>query len=466
MAVLTTRRFPLSALSLLLLLSAAASVHSIGVNYGTLGDNLPPPAQVAQFLKTHTTIDRIKIFDVSPDILRAFAGTGILVAVTVPNGEIPGLTDLPTARSWVAANIQPFHPQTKINYILVGNEILHWGPQNLRDSLVAAMRSLHQALNLAGITDIKITTAHSLGILESSEPPSQARFRPGWAEGNLAPLLQFHRDTKSPFMVNPYPYFAFSPGNASFSLFGPNKGVFDKFTKRTYGDMFDLLMDAVYVSMMRLGYKDVEIAVGETGWASDGDSTEKWRCTVENAAAYNGGLVRKLNSGRGTPLMRRRTFETYIFGLFNENQKTGPLSEKNFGLFRSDFSPVYDVGVLRQGGAAAPVQPVPRPSLPPGNKKWCVPKDNATPSQLQANIDYVCSQDVDCRPIQAGGSCFNPDNVKAHASFIMNDFYQHKGRHDYDCNFSGSAMITSTNPIGVQVLANIHLESARVGKRH
>ncbi|KAL3628680.1 hypothetical protein CASFOL_027726 [Castilleja foliolosa] len=122
------------------LLAAAASVHSIGVNYGTLDDNLPPPAQVAQFLETHTTIDRIKISDVSPDILRAFADTGILIAVTVPNGEISGLTDLPTASSWVAANIQPFHPQTKINYILVGNEILHWGPQNLRESLVAAVR--------------------------------------------------------------------------------------------------------------------------------------------------------------------------------------------------------------------------------------------------------------------------------------------------------------------------------------
>ncbi|KAL3632551.1 hypothetical protein CASFOL_025535 [Castilleja foliolosa] len=32
------------ALSLFLPLSAAVTVNSIGVNYGTLGDNLPPPA--------------------------------------------------------------------------------------------------------------------------------------------------------------------------------------------------------------------------------------------------------------------------------------------------------------------------------------------------------------------------------------------------------------------------------------
>ncbi|KAK4480273.1 hypothetical protein RD792_013340 [Penstemon davidsonii] len=65
------------------------AVYSIGINYGTLGDNLPLPAQVAQFLKEKTIIDRIKIFDANPDVLRAFAGTGILVAVTVPQRRNP-----------------------------------------------------------------------------------------------------------------------------------------------------------------------------------------------------------------------------------------------------------------------------------------------------------------------------------------------------------------------------------------
>ncbi|KAI3470735.1 hypothetical protein Pfo_027398 [Paulownia fortunei] len=449
MAVSSTRHSPPCAAAALFLLAAITTVHSIGVNYGTLGDNLPPPTQVAQFLKDKTTIDRIKIFDVNPDILRAFANTGILVAVTVPNGEIPGLTDVGYARRWVSANIKSFYPQTKINYILVGNEILHWGPQNLVDNLVAAMRTLHQALLLSGINDIKVTTAHSLGILESSEPPSLAKFRPGWDKGVLAPVLQFHRETKSPFMVNPYPYFGYSPENANFSVFHYNKGVFDKFTKRTYGNMFDMLMDAVYVSMKKLRYGDVDIAVGETGWSALGESFEQPRCSVGNAAAYNGGLVRKYNSGRGTPLMPRKRLETYIFGLFNENQKTGPLSERNFGLFRPDFTPVYDAGVMR-AGAAAPLQPVPSPALPApaqdGKKKWCVPKAEATDAALQANIDYVCSQGVDCQPIQPGGPCFDPNTVRAHAAFTMNAFYQTEGRHDFNCDFSGSGVVTFTDP--------------------
>lgn len=119
--------------------------------------------------------------------------------------------------------------------------------------------------------------------------------------------------------------------------------------------MFDMLMDAVYVSMMKLGYKDVDIAVGETGWSSAGETFEQPRCSVENAAAYNGGLVKKIDAGRGTPLMPRKKFDVYIFGLFNENQKSGPLSERNFGLFRPDFTQVYEAGVLR-ADASVPVK--------------------------------------------------------------------------------------------------------------
>ncbi|XP_073017512.1 glucan endo-1,3-beta-glucosidase-like [Primulina eburnea] len=338
-----------AALFLIAVLHHLPAVRSIGVNYGTLGNNLPHPAQVAQFLKQKATIDRIKIFDPNPEILRAFANTGILVAITVPNLEIPSLTNVQYARRWVDNNIKPFHPQTKINYVLVGNEVLHAGLKNLTDNLVAAMKSLHEALLQSGIHDIKVTTPHAFSILESTEPPSIAKFRQGLDVGVVSPMLQFLREVKSPFMVNPYPYFAYNPGNADFVLFRPNKGFFDGNTKKTYENMFDLMMDAVYVSMNRLGYGDVDIVVGETGWSSVG---EQPRCSVENAAAYNGGLVKKFNSGIGTPLMPNRRFETYIFALFNENQKTGPLAEKNFGLFQPDFTPVYNAGIMHRGAVA------------------------------------------------------------------------------------------------------------------
>lgn len=414
----------------------------IGVNYGTLGDNLPPPAQVAEFLKTKTTIDRIKLFDANPDIVRAFANSGIAVTITVPNGEIPNLVQLPGAQQWVATHVTPFVPQTNIIRVLVGNEVLHWGPQNLIDNLVAAMRTLHQALQQAGHRNIQVSSPHSLAILGRSQPPSTGRFRPGWDVGVLAPMLQFLRETKSPFVVNPYPYFDVYAKNVNFCLFKRNRGRFDRWTKKMYYNMFESQMDAVYSAMKKLGYPDVDIVIGETGWPTVGEPFQTWVSTAD-AQTFNSRLVMAVNSGKGTPLMPGRKFETYIFGLFTENQKPGPVAERNFGLFRPDFTPVYDIGVLRNGQRP---QPRPRPALPGPAKGWCVPKPQATDSQLQANINYVCSQGVDCKPIQPGGACFNPNNVRAHATYAMNSFYQTKGRQPFQCDFSQTAVLTNQNP--------------------
>ncbi|KAJ9553404.1 hypothetical protein OSB04_017449, partial [Centaurea solstitialis] len=440
-------------LFLLLILHLLSAAHSIGVNYGTLGDNLPPPSQVARFLNSSTTIDRVKIFDVNPDIIKSFANTGILVTVTVPNGDIPSLTNPRNALRWVSTHIKPFYPATKFHYICVGTEVLHWGPQNLVDNLVPAMRVLHAALVKSGINDVKISSPHSLGILQESNPPSNASFRPGWDVGNLAPMLQFLKKTNSGFMVNPYTYFGYSPANADYCLFKPNAGLLDKATGKRYTNQFDQLMDAVYVSMKKLGYPDVEIIVAETGWPSGGDP-QNTHANPANAAAYNGGLIKRVSSGVGTPLMPGRKFETYIFSLFNENQKGPSLDEKNFGLFRPDFTQVYNIGIFRgsqqtpRGSSPkpAPVAPKPAPVAPVQGKKWCVPKPDATNAALQSNIDYVCSSGADCSPIQAGGACFEPNNVRAHAAFVMNSFYQTNGRNDFNCDFAHTGAITNIDP--------------------
>ncbi|KAL8137463.1 hypothetical protein V2J09_003464 [Rumex salicifolius] len=421
------------------LLHLLTTALAIGVNYGTLGDNLPPPAQVAEFLRTKTNIDRVKLFDANPDILRAFANSGIAVTVTTPNGVIPSLAQLAGAQQWVAANVAPFYPATNIIRILVGNEVLHWGPQNLIDNLVAAMKTLRLALDNAGFHNIQVSTAHSLGILLRSWPPSTGRFRPGWDTGVLQPILQFHRETKSPFMVNPYPYFGSNSKNTRFCTFQNTRSLVDRYTKKVYTNMFDALMDAVLMGMRHLGHDDVDIVVGETGWPTVADGWP-W-VTPQTAQAYNGGLVKHIDSGVGTPLMPKRKFEVYIFALFTENLKPGPIAEKNFGLFRPDFTPVYDAGLLRDNKP----QPQPRPS-PATGKQWCVAKQGVTVAQLQNNINYVCSQGIDCGPIQSGGSCFDSNNQVTHANYVMNAYYQAKGHQPFNCDFSGTGVVATNDP--------------------
>ncbi|KAK9283210.1 hypothetical protein L1049_011446 [Liquidambar formosana] len=262
-----------------LLLQLITNTYAIGVNYGTLANNLPPPAQVAAFLKSQTTINKIKIFDTNADILRAFANTNISVIITAVNGDIPSLTKLPSAQSWVSTHIIPFHPQTIISHVAVGNEIMATADKFLIAQLVPAMKTLNTALKLAGLTHIKVSTPHSLGILSTSEPPSSGRFRRGY------------------------------------------------------------------------------------------------------------------------------------------DRYAGPTPT-----------------------------PTPTPPSSGSGKKWCVPKSDASDEALQKNIDYVCSLGVDCKPIQAGGACFDPNTIRSHAAYVMNVFYQTSGRHDFDCDFANTGVLTSSDP--------------------
>lgn len=427
------------------LLHQSSGGYGIGVNYGTVADNLPTPSQVAAFLKDRTTIDRIKLFDANPDILRAFANTGIAVTISVANGDIPSVAKLAGARDWVANHVLPFHSQTLITRIAVGNEIMATADKNLIGHLVPAMRSVHSALQLAGIKGIEVTTPHSLGILSSSAAPSSGRFRRRYDQVIFSPMLEFHRQTNSSFMVNPYPFFGFTAKTLNYAIFKPNDGVYDNATGMKYTNMFDAQMDAVYSAMKRLGYGDVQISVGETGWPSAGDPNQLG-VSMENAISYNGNLVSHVSSGKGTPLMSNRTFETFIFALFNENLKPST-SERNYGLFRPDLTPVYDVGILRggQAGGATPAMPTPTPS-PVSRTMWCVPKVDVSDQALQANIDFVCSSGVDCKPIQDGGPCFNPNTLRSHAAYAMNTYYQTNGRHDFNCDFAQTGVLTTTDP--------------------
>ncbi|KAF7822295.1 glucan endo-1,3-beta-glucosidase [Senna tora] len=432
---------PTSTSLIFLFLHLVSAVYSIGVNYGTLGNNLPSPAAVANFLKTRTAINGVKLFDVNPEYIQAFANTGISVAVTAPNSDIVPLAEANFARQWVVDKIKPFYPATKINFILVGSEVLHWGDQKMFKKLVPAMRSLHSALQAEGINDIKVTTAHSLIIMMAKSLPSAGQFRPGFAKHVLGPMLKFLRETKAPFMVNPYPYFDLDPARLDFALFRPNLGLYDRATRLTYTNQFDALIDTVHFAMKALGFADVDIAIGETGWPTNCDNPVL--CSVANAVSYNGGLVKHVESGKGTPMLPNRRFETYIFALFNENQKPGPTAERNWGLFQPDLTPIYDSGIFRNG------QQVPvAPSVPVGGggEQWCVPKAEATIQALQSNIDYVCSQGVDCRPIQPGGACFVPNDPKALATYAMSAYYKAKGPIPINCDFSGSGILTTINP--------------------
>ncbi|CAL9236202.1 unnamed protein product, partial [Arabidopsis halleri] len=434
----TTRFFTLPFLLIVagVIFQLSAVTSAIGINYGTLG-NLQPPQQVVDFIKTNTTFDSVKIYDANPDILRSFAGSEINVTIMVPNGNIPAMVNVANARQWVAANVLPFHQQIKFKYLCVGNEILSSNDNNLISNLVPAMQSLNEALKASNLTYIKVTTPHAFTISFNHNTPSESRFSDDQKDF-FTKILEFHRQAKSPFMINAYTFFTMDPNTVSYAIFGPSKAITDTNTQHTYNNMFDAVMDATYSAMNALGYGDVDIAVGETGWPTACDAP--W-CSPQNAENYNLNIIKRAQV-IGTPLMPNRHIDIFIFALFNEDGKPGPTRERNWGLFKPDFSAMYDVGVLK--GGISPLPPINNPPI--NNGKWCVPKQEATYMQLQANIDWVCSHGIDCKPISLGGICFDNNNMTTRSSFIMNAYYQSKGCSDDACNFSGSGMVTTTNP--------------------
>ncbi|XP_020262264.1 glucan endo-1,3-beta-glucosidase [Asparagus officinalis] len=420
---------------------------NVGVNYGRVANNLPPPSQVAKFILESTVIDHVKLYDADPSTIQAFAHTGVSIDVAVSNELIQSLKSLTFARHWVRARILPYAHTTNITRILVGNEVISTAKRSLIGSLLPAMQNLHTALAAVSLDHrIKVSTPHSLSILSSSSPPSAGRFRSGYDNSVIKPLISFLRATNSDFMVNTYPFFGFSPETLDYALFRPNNGVIDHNTNLLYTNMLDAQLDAVFSAIKLLGFDDVTIVVAETGWPSVGDP---WQVGVdiENARDYNKNLVRHLASGMGTPLMPNRTFEAYIFALFNENLKPGPVSERNFGLFQPDMSPVYDIGILKnEARIPRSMSPPMNPTMNSGGKRWCLPKPNVDPKSLQENIDYACGQGINCSPIQSSGACFLPNTVKAHAAYAMNEFYQVYGRNFFDCDFGQTGIVTSVNP--------------------
>uniref|UniRef100_A0A0C9S907 glucan endo-1,3-beta-D-glucosidase n=1 Tax=Wollemia nobilis TaxID=56998 RepID=A0A0C9S907_9CONI len=322
---------------------------TIGINYGQLGNDLPPPKKVAQLLKG-LKIKKVKIYDYNPEILQAFANTGIEMWIAIPNGDVAAMTDTQQAMAWLKQNLSPYLPDTKIVGISVGNEIYTGDDAALMTNLVPAMQSLHVALVGMGLdSTVKISSAHSIGVLGNSFPPSAGSVKAELVN-YMKPHLEFLALTGAPFWLNAYPFFAYkdNPVNISldYVLFQPNQGMNDPNTNLHYDNMLHAQMDAVYTAVTAMGYGNLEVRVSETGWPSMGDSDEIG-ASIKNAARYNRNLLLRLAQNQGTPLRPTASLQAYIFALFNENQKPGPTSERNYGLYKPDGTMVYPVGLGR-----------------------------------------------------------------------------------------------------------------------
>ncbi|KAH7863002.1 hypothetical protein Vadar_012005 [Vaccinium darrowii] len=330
-----------------------ATVNAVGINYGQIANNLPPPEHVIPLVRS-IGATKLKLYDADPRVLKAFANTSVEFIVGLGNEFLPKMKDPNNALAWVKTNVQSYLPSTKITCITVGNEVFTFNDTALSQSLLPAMQSVYNALvGLNLDKNVTVTTPHSLAVLETSYPPSAGAFRRD-LKAFITPILDFHVKTGSNFLINAYPYFAYkgSPKQVpiDFVLFQPNAGVTDPVSNLKYDNMLFAQIDAVYSALASLGYKKVSVQISETGWPSKGDEDEAG-ANPENAKKYNGNLMKLIAQKKGTPLRPNSDLNVFVFALFNENMKPGPTSERNYGLFKPDGTLAYGLAGVSSVGS-------------------------------------------------------------------------------------------------------------------
>ncbi|GFP92646.1 glucan endo-1 3-beta-glucosidase 2 [Phtheirospermum japonicum] len=430
---------------LVLLVSAVSGDEDafIGVNIGTDLSDMPHPTQLVALLKAQQ-IRHVRLYNADRGTLLALAGTGIKVAVSVPNDQLLGIAQSnSTAANWVSQNIVAHYPATSITTICVGSEVLTSLP-NVGPVLLDALRYIQSALVASNLDrQIKVSTPLASSVILDSFPPSQAFFNRSW-NPVLVPMLKFLQSTGSFFMLNVYPYYDYIQSNgvipldyALFRPLAPNKEAVDANTLLHYTNVFDAMVDAAYFAMADLNVTNVPVLVTESGWPSKGDSNEP-DATTDNANTYNSNLIRNVLNKTGTPKHPGIAVSTYIYELYNEDTKSGPLSEKNWGLFDPNGNPVYILHLTDSGSVLA---------NDTTNQTYCMVKPGADAKMLQAALDWACGPGkVDCSPLLQGQACYEPDNVAAHATYAFDTYYHQTGRTPGSCDFNGVATITTTNP--------------------
>lgn len=318
-----------------------------GINYGQIANNLPSPSRVATLLGS-LNVSRVKLYDADPNVLLAFSNSNVEFIIGLGNEYLQNMTDPVKAQDWIQQHVQPYIGQTQITCIVVGNEVFNDNNTQWMTYLLPAMQNVYLSLSNLGLSkQVAVTTAHSLNILATSYPPSAGAFRPDLAE-YLQPLLNFQSQINTPFLINAYPYFAYkdnpSEVQLNYVLFQPNEGLTDPLTNLHYDNMLYAQIDAVYSAIKAMGHTDIDVRISETGWPSKGDADEAG-ATLENAQIYNGNLLQRIEQKQGTPAKPSVPIDIYVFALFNENMKPGPTSERNYGLYYPDGTPVYNVGL-------------------------------------------------------------------------------------------------------------------------
>lgn len=419
-------------------------VQGLGVNWGTLSTHPLPPDIVVQMLKDNG-ITRVKLFDAEEHTMKALANTKIEVMAGIPNDQLQTMaTSKKAAANWVEANATEFSLDGGVNlrYVAVGNEpFLKAYNGTFIQYTFPALQNIQNALNKAGLSNIKATIPLNADVYEG-DTPSEGQFRPD-VNDLMIQICQFLASNGAPFTINIYPFLSLYTNEnfpVDFAFFdGTGQPLVDGIHQ--YTNVFDAALDTLLWALNKAGFPNMSIFVGEVGWPTDGDK----HGNINFAQRFNQGLLKHILSGQGTPL-RSGTVETYLFSLVDEDAKSiAPGSfERHWGIFQYDGTPKYALDLSGQGQNKALVAAKGVKYLP---RRWCILNPSTSPSaltQLPDSVTYACTHG-DCTSLGFGASCNNL-NYQDNASYAFNSYYQVYNQQNGACGFNNLAIVTQTDP--------------------
>ncbi|OAY67224.1 Glucan endo-1,3-beta-glucosidase 1 [Ananas comosus] len=419
--------------------SDSDSAAFVGVSIGTAASGVLSARDLAAFL-VRQRIKHVRLYDADAGLLSALAGTGVRVVVGVPNSHLLALAASPaSALSWLQLRVLPFLPATLVSHLALGDDL----PISAPSLLPSPPRALALSAALSSSTSPAHQALAPLPFSPSSStlPPSQP---PSTAPSSSSSPLAFSRTPRRAH-GRPLPYYALTESrgaipldNALFRPLPPAREEVDPNTLLHYTNVYDAMVDALYFAMRDLNFSDVPILVTETGWPSYGDPRTEPFATRDNADSYNSNLIKHVLARSGTPLRPEYTPGVFIYELFDEDLRPGPASEANWGLFYGNGTPVYLLHVDGAGGFLA---------NDTTERTYCVAAEGADEKTLQAALDWACGPGrSNCSEIQPGESCYDPNDVRSHASYAFDSYYQMHGKATGDCYFQGAAMLTTSDP--------------------
>ncbi|XP_017251505.1 glucan endo-1,3-beta-glucosidase, acidic [Daucus carota subsp. sativus] len=333
-------------------------VNQAGVTFGTCANNPPSPQEAVGLIKS-LHAQKVRLYAPDINILQALRNTGIEVVLGVPNEEVQNIgTSQDKANQWIQNYVKNFQ-DINFRYIVVGNGISSLNEHNgqYAQCLIQAMQNIQNAINACGLQNkVKVSTAldHSI-VLNQIHPPSNAVFNPAIKQNFIFPVLQFLKNNNAPFLINLHPYYSYAfnkpevPLELNQGQSQSNRDIrleYANFRSASflvqdgqlkYQNVFDAMVDSVYVALEKAGASSLDVVVAETGWPTCGGTA----ADANNAGTFNNNLISHIKR-TGTPKRPQNCVETYIYNLIDED-KRGKELEAHWGIFDQNKQARYPI---------------------------------------------------------------------------------------------------------------------------